>query len=88
MLGSAAVVPGGTFEVDAGPVTGAGLRSYALTAPAGQGTQLRFASSEYPDPARRPALTVTWTPPGPPVSDKLVPREGAWWGSYPGAGAR
>ena len=84
VLGSAAVVPGGTFEVDAGPVTGAGLRSYALTAPAGQGAQLRFASSEHPDPARRPALTVTWTPPGPPVSDKLVPREGAWWGSYPG----
>ena len=21
---------------------------------------------------------------GPAVSDKLVPREGAWWGSYPG----
>jgi hypothetical protein len=60
------------------------LRSYALTAPAGQAAQLRFASSEHPDPARRPALTVTWTPPGPPVSDKLVPREGAWWGSYPG----
>ena len=84
VLGSAAVVPGGTFEIDAGPVTGAGFRSYALTAPAGQGAQLRFASSEHPDPARRPALTVTWAPPGPPVSDKLVPRAGAWWGSYPG----
>jgi hypothetical protein len=23
-------------------------------------------------------------PPGPAVSDRLVPREGAWWGSYPG----
>src|SRR5918992_5223699 len=22
--------------------------------------------------------------PGPAVSDRLVPREGAWWGSYPG----
>jgi hypothetical protein len=55
VLGSAAVVPGGTFEVDAGPVTGAGLRSYALTAPAGQGTQLRFASSEHPTrPGGRP----------------------------------
>jgi hypothetical protein len=28
--------------------------------------------------------TVTWTPPAGPVSDRLVPREGAWWGSYPG----
>src|ERR671912_582326 len=84
VLGSAAVVPGGTFEIDAGPVTGAGFRSYALTSPAGQGAQLRFASSEHPDPAQRPALTVTWAPPGPPVSDKLVPRAGAWWGSYPG----
>jgi hypothetical protein len=27
VLGSAAVVPGGTFEIDAGPVTGAGFRS-------------------------------------------------------------
>jgi hypothetical protein len=85
--GSAVVTPGGTVELDAGPVTGAGVRSYALTAPAGQGAQLRFASSEDPDPARRPALTVTWTAPGPPVSDKLVPREGAWWGSYPGQAA-
>src|SRR5215210_6183360 len=47
--------PGGTLEIDAGPVTGPGIRHYALTAP-----------------------------PGPPVSDKLVPREGAWWSSYPG----
>ena len=85
--GSAVVTPGGTVELDAGPVTGAGVRSYALTAPAGQGAQLRFASSEDPDPTRRPALTVTWTAPGPPVSDKLVPREGAWWGSYPGQAA-
>jgi hypothetical protein len=85
--GSAVVTPGGTVELDAGPVTGTGVRSYALTAPAGQGAQLRFASSEDPDPARRPALTVTWTAPGPPVSDKLVPREGAWWGSYPGQAA-
>jgi hypothetical protein len=30
---------------------------------------------------------VTWTLPGPPVSDRLVPREGAWWGSYPGQAA-
>jgi len=51
-----------------------------------QGTQLRFASSEHADPAKRPALTVTYTAP-PPVSDKLVPREGAWWGSYPGQAA-
>ncbi|HEY3238738.1 MAG TPA: hypothetical protein VGL92_04165 [Acidimicrobiia bacterium] len=58
-----------------------------LTAPSGQGTQLRFGASEHPDPARRPTLTVTSTPPGPPVSDKLVPREGAWWGSYPGQAA-
>jgi hypothetical protein len=30
------------------------------------------------------ALAAACNPPGPPVSDKLVPREGAWWGSYPG----
>jgi hypothetical protein len=83
--GSALAAPGGTVAIDAGPVVGTpGLRHYALTAPAGQGAQLRFASSEDPDPARRPALTVSFTPPAPPVSDKLVPREGAWWGSYPG----
>ncbi|HEY6709098.1 MAG TPA: DNRLRE domain-containing protein [Actinomycetota bacterium] len=82
--GSAAVARGATVLVDAGPLGGPGVRSYALTAPAGQGAQLRFAASEDPDPARRPALTVTWTPPAPPVSDRLVPREGAWWGSYPG----
>jgi hypothetical protein len=84
VLGSAAVAPGGSVTVDAGPVGGPGLRHYALTAPAGQGAQLRFASSEDPDPARRPALTVSYRPPAPAVSDKLVPREGAWWGSYPG----
>jgi hypothetical protein len=33
-----------------------------------------------------PAPAVTPDPPGPVVSDKLVPREGAWWGSYPGQG--
>src|SRR5215213_6314067 len=82
--GSAAVARGATVLVDAGPVGGPGVRSYALTAPAGQGAQLRFAASEDPDPARRPALTVSWTPPAPAVSDRLVPREGAWWGSYPG----
>ena len=87
VLGSAAVVPGATVELDAGPVGGAGVRSFALTAPAGQGALLRFAASEHPDPALRPALTVTWAPPGPPVSDRLVPREGAWWGSYPGQAA-
>jgi hypothetical protein len=80
--GSAAV----TVTVDAGPVTGPGVRHYAFTAPTGQGAQLRFAFSEDPDPARRPALTVTLAPPAPPVSDRLVPREGAWWGSYPGQG--
>jgi len=48
--------------------------------------QLRFGSNEHADPAKRPALTVTSTAP-PPVSDKLVPREGAWWGSYPGQAA-
>src|SRR5215211_8936525 len=82
--GSAAVARGATVTVDAGPVGGPGVRSYALTAPGGQGAQLRFASSEDPDPARRPALTVSWTPPAPQGSDRLVPREGAWWGSYPG----
>src|SRR5918999_1816632 len=34
--------------------------------------------------ARGPAVRVPGLPPVPPVSDKLVPREGAWWGSYPG----
>ena len=29
---------------------------------------------------------VTWARTGPVVSDRLVPREGAWWGSYPGQG--
>jgi hypothetical protein len=82
--GSAVVPPGATATVDAGPVGGPGLRHYAVTAPAGQGAQLRFASSEDPDPARRPALTVSYTAPAPAVSDRLVPREGAWWGSYPG----
>ena len=84
LLGSTTVAPGRSYQLDLGPVPGPGVRAYALTAPAGQGAQLRFASSEHPDPARRPALTVTWTPPAPPVSDRLVPREGAWWGSYPG----
>jgi hypothetical protein len=31
--------------------------------------------------------TTTTLPPQPAVSDKLVPREGAWWGSYPGQAA-
>ena len=35
--GSAAVTPGGTVELDAGPVTAARVRSYALTAPLGRG---------------------------------------------------
>jgi hypothetical protein len=83
VLGSANVAPGRTYNLDAGPVAGGGLRHLALTAPAGQGARLRFASSEHPDPAKRPTLTVTYTA-QPPVSDKLVPREGAWWGSYPG----
>src|SRR5829696_7132801 len=52
-----------------------------------QAAQPRFAASEHPGPARQPAPTVTSSPPGPPVSDKLVPREGAWWGSYPGQAA-
>jgi hypothetical protein len=34
-----------------------------------QAAQLRFGPGEDPAPA---------------VSDRLVPREGAWWGSYPG----
>jgi hypothetical protein len=29
---------------------------------------------------------VTWARAGPAVSDRLVPRHGAWWGSYPGQG--
>ena len=49
-----------------------------------QAAQPRFAAGEHPGPALRPAPTGTWSPPGPPVSAKLVPREGAWWGSYPG----
>jgi hypothetical protein len=106
--GSASVAPGRTYTIDAGPFTGDGFRQLALTAPSGQGTQLRFGSSEHADPARRPTLTVTFTaptttstatsttttttttttlPPQPLVSDKLVPRDGAWWGSYPGQAA-
>ena len=84
--GSARVAPGRTYSIDAGPIAGNGLEQLALTAPSGQGAQLRFGSSEHADPAKRPALTVTYTAP-PPVSDKLVPREGAWWGSYPGQAA-
>ena len=49
--GSALATPGATVAIDAGPVGAPGLRHYALTAPAGQGAQLRFASSEDPDPA-------------------------------------
>ena len=48
-----------------------------LAAVALVGALLRFAASEHPDPALRPTLTATWSPTGPPVSDKLVPREGA-----------
>jgi hypothetical protein len=36
--------------IAAGPGAGSRVRSYGLTAPAGQGAQLRFASSE--DPTR------------------------------------
>ena len=86
VLGSVRVAPGRTYSIATGPVAGGGRVHLALTAPAGQGAQLRFASSEHTDAARRPALTVTYTVP-PPVSDKLVPREGAWWGSYPGQAA-
>jgi hypothetical protein len=85
--GTARVTPGQAAAIDAGPITGGGRRQFALTAPSGQAAQLRFASSEHLDPARRPTLRVTYTAPGPPVSDKLVPREGAWWGSYPGQAA-
>jgi hypothetical protein len=59
-----------------------GLAAAALVAV--QQARLRFAAGEDPGPARRPAPTVTSAPPGPAVSDRLVPREGAWWGSYPG----
>ena len=53
--GSAVVAPGGTVELDAGPVTGAGVRSYALTAPAGLGAQLRSPPARTPTrPGGRP----------------------------------
>jgi hypothetical protein len=96
--GSVRVAAGRTYNIDTGTL-GGGVVHFALTAPSGQSAQLRFGSSEQANPARRPALTVTYTaptttsttttttttlPPPPPVSDKLVPRDGAWWGSYPG----
>ena len=54
-----------------------GLAAAALVAV--QEARLRFASGEDSGPARRPAPTVTSTSaPVSPVSERLVPREGAW----------
>jgi hypothetical protein len=60
--GSVRVAAGRTYNIDTGTL-GGGVVHLALTAPSGQSAQLRFGSSEQANPARRPALTVTYTAP-------------------------
>jgi hypothetical protein len=61
--GSVRVAPGRTYNIDVGALGGGAYVHLVLTAPGGQGAQLRFGSSEQSDPARRPSITVTYTAP-------------------------